>query len=77
MERPLTSHLALLEKEYSDYEIWHKEKFDTREPHQDILYTFLKEGSKNRRAIVQNVFDSIQAQERSKNKQVPFEVAEE
>jgi hypothetical protein len=76
-EKALTSHLALLEKEYSDYEIWHKEKFDTREPHQDILYTFLEEGSKNRRAIVQNVFDSIQAQERSKNKQVPFEVAEE
>jgi hypothetical protein len=71
-----------LEKEYSNYETWHMDKFGSREPHCDILSKFAIEGSNNRKTIVQSVLDSIQAKEKStmeekKPLQVTFETAEE
>jgi hypothetical protein len=81
-EKELISYLDLLEKEYSNYETWHMDKFGSREPHTDILCKFAKEGSNNRKTIVQSVLDSIQAKEKStmeekKPLEVTFETAEE
>jgi hypothetical protein len=58
------------------------DKFGSREPHCDILCKFAKEGSNNRKTIVQSVLDSIQAKEKStmeekKPLEVTFETAEE
>jgi hypothetical protein len=58
-EDALICHLDLLSHEYDQYSALHKDKFGTPEPHRDILTVFYDEGRKNRRAIVQSVFEEI------------------
>ncbi len=60
-EDALMHHIELLEDEYVGFQKQHKTKFSTHEPHSEILSAFMKEGYKNRNALVQGVFDSVVA----------------